>query len=182
MPYPCHPVVHCPCNHAYQPETVKIKEKSRDPSSYWVTVRRITPLHVAMAATEAYQTQKSRDSTMILSSPKCRNIQTKSPHEHAKDQSSPSVPSKKLVKKNNGIQPSSTSFATISVEQVSVLRNEVNQSIQRLIRALKRIPSNFHFLLQHLRLSNNRESIIYQCQTSMQPFSTRLLILVSINK
>ena len=132
IPSPCHPVIHCPFHHSCQPETIRIKEKPLDPSSYWVTVRRITPLHVAMAATEAYQTQKSRDSartsptppdpTMISSSQKFRNNETTHLHEkdHAisKDQSSPSVPTKKFVKKNNGIQASSTSFVTTSAEQV----------------------------------------------------------------
>lgn len=102
-------------------ETTKIKTKSQHPSSYHVTVRPVTPLHVAMATAEGYQMRRSRDSTRttpttISSHPKLRTSETTNRYE--KDQNSPSIPTKKMLPKNNGIQMSSTSFD----EQVKLSR------------------------------------------------------------
>lgn len=100
----------CPC------ETTKIKTKSFHPTSYHVTVRPVTPLHVAMAVAEGYQAKKSRDSIRTSGT---INIHQKDLviSEH---QSSPSIPTKKIFTKNNGIEASSTSFD----EQVELLPDE----------------------------------------------------------
>ncbi len=115
-------------------EKIKIKQKTLDPSSYRVTVRRITPLHIAMAAAEAYRTHKNRgsdrthpelfDPTSAPSHQKFRATPTTSIHTEdyldSDNENTPSVPSKKCVSINNGIQVSSTSFITSIDDQVRI--------------------------------------------------------------
>ena len=119
------PLIYNPSfNHPYhQPfccTQIKTKQKSLDPSSYRVTVRRITPSHVAAAAAEAYRTQKNKDSDRNHFETTQTNNIYENDHLHSNNQNIPSVPLKKIVSKNNGIQVSSTSFITTTDDQVMI--------------------------------------------------------------
>jgi hypothetical protein len=132
MPLTCNPSFNYPFHESSYFKKIKTKQKSLDPSSYRVTVRRITPLHVAVAAAEAYRAHRNKDSDrihlepfyQIITSPDQKFRTTQTTNLYGRDdfnsdiQNIPSVPSKKIVPKNDGIQVSSTSFMTTTDDQV----------------------------------------------------------------
>lgn len=99
-----------------------------------VTVRRTTTLHATNTANDGYQVERNKDSDEIYLQPfnriiafsdqKFRTTPTTYLYErdyfHSNNQYIPSVPSQKIVPKNNGLHVSSTSFITISDEQVII--------------------------------------------------------------
>ena len=121
VPLIYNPSFNHPYHHPFCCTQIKTKQKSLDPSSYRVTVRRITPSHVAAAAAEAYRTQKNKDPDRNhfdqFKTAQPSNIY-KNDHLHSNNQIIPLVPFKKIVSKNNGIQVSSTSFITTTDDQV----------------------------------------------------------------
>jgi hypothetical protein len=116
------------CNPPFHESSCSKTIKSLDPSSYRITVRRMTPSHVARTAAEAYRTRRNQDSDRIhlrqfnqiiaTNHQQTRRIQTN--QLNSDDQNIPSVPSKKIVSKNNGTQVSSTSFITTTDDQVII--------------------------------------------------------------
>jgi hypothetical protein len=94
----------------------------------------MTPSHVADTAAEAYRARRNQDSDRIhlrqfnqiiaTNQQQIRTIRTTNTYEkdqlNSDDQNIPSVPSKKIVSKNNGTQVSSTSFITITDDQVII--------------------------------------------------------------
>ncbi len=99
-----------------------------------LTLKRFTPVNVATAAAEAYRTHTNRGSDRIY--PELFDRTSASSHQifrtipttniygkdylNSNNQSIPSVPSKKCVNINNGIQASSTSFITTIDDQVRI--------------------------------------------------------------
>jgi len=134
MPSTCNPSFNYPFHEPSYFKKMEAKQKILDPSSYRVTVRRITPLHVAVTAAEAYRAHRNKDSDKIHLEPFNQIIM--SPHEQFRtrqptnlyerdylnfdNQNIPSVPSKKIISKNNGLQVSSTSFITTTDDQVII--------------------------------------------------------------
>ena len=119
-------------NKPFNCQTISSRQNPLDPSSYRVTVRQITPPHIATAAAEAYRARRNKIARGVL--PEEFKQPVISQHQHAKpthltklhkqdhvnsnDQYIPSVPSKKIVLKNDGTRASSTSFVTTFQDQV----------------------------------------------------------------
>jgi hypothetical protein len=128
MPLTCNPSFNYPFHEPSYFKKIKINQKSLDPSSYRVTVRRITPLHVAVAAAEAYRAHRHEDSNkihlepfnQIITSPPPTTNLYENDYLNSDSQIIPSVPFKKIIPKNNGIQVSSTSFITTTDDQVII--------------------------------------------------------------
>ncbi len=132
--FTCNPSFHYAFYEPSYFEKINTNHKIHDPSSNRVTVRRITPLHVDTNAAEIYRTQTRRGSDRIHSelfdptSASSHRIFQMNPtmdvykknYLNSNSHSIPSVPSKKCVNINNGIQVSSTSFITTIDDQVRV--------------------------------------------------------------
>ena len=132
IPSNCNPLF----NYPFHESSCSKNIRSIDPSSYRVTVRRITPSHVAAAAAEAYRAHRNDDSDQIhlrkfnqiitTNRQRIRTTQTTNlsdkDHRSSDDQNTPSVPSKKIVSKNDGTHVSSTSFITTTDDQVIILQ------------------------------------------------------------
>jgi hypothetical protein len=129
MPLTCNPSFNCPCQRPSCSAQIQTKQKTIDPSSYRVTVRRITPSHVAATATETYRAHRNKDSDTIHFEQFNQTVQTNDiygdDHFYSNRQNIPLVPSKKTVSKNNGIQVSSTSFITTTDDQVKYFIKEL---------------------------------------------------------
>jgi hypothetical protein len=121
-------------NYPFHESSCSKNIKSLDPSSYRVTVRRITPSHIATTAAEAYRAHRNKDSDRIhleqfnqiiktnrqqIRTAQTTNIYDKDYFSHD-NQNIPSVPFKKIVLKNDGTQVSSTSFITTIDDQVII--------------------------------------------------------------
>jgi hypothetical protein len=108
MPLTCNPLFNYPYHEPCYFRKIKTNQTILDCCSYRVTVRRTILLHVAGAAAEAYRTRR-----MSLHR-KFRRTQATNLYEsdylNSNNQNIQSVPSKKIVSKNNIFQVSSTSF------------------------------------------------------------------------
>jgi hypothetical protein len=132
MPLTCNPSFNHPFHETSHFEKIQTKRKPLDPSSYRVTVRRITPLHVA--APEAYRTDRNKDADRIhlqpfkyiITSPDQKFRTTPTTKIYGRDdpnsdnQNIPSIPSKKIVSKNKDLQVSSTSFITATDNHIII--------------------------------------------------------------
>ncbi|CAF1278894.1 unnamed protein product [Rotaria sordida] len=118
------PLIYNPSfNEASYLKKIKKKQTSLDHSSYRVTVRRITAPHIAAAAAEAYRMNKNKVSNTIYYGQFNQTVmnnheQYRMRKKYEKDslnsnnEKLPSVPFKKILTINNGIQVSSTSLIT----------------------------------------------------------------------
>ncbi len=124
--FTCNPSFHYAFYEPSYFEKINANHKIHDPSSNRVTVRRITPLHVDTNAAETYRTIHSElfdptnaSSHRIFQMNPTMDVYKKN-YLNSNSQNIPSVPSKKCVNINNGIQVSSTSFITTVDDQVRV--------------------------------------------------------------
>ncbi|CAF2350501.1 unnamed protein product [Rotaria sp. Silwood2] len=124
-----------PFNESSYFKKIKKKQTSLNRSSYRVTVRRITAPHIAAAAVETYRMHKNKVSntihyeqlnqTVINNHERCRTLEAtniyKENYYNSNNENIPSVPFKKILIINNGIQMSSTSLIITNNDQINLI-------------------------------------------------------------
>ncbi|CAF0725464.1 unnamed protein product [Adineta steineri] len=118
------------------------KQKCFDPSSYRVTVRRITSSHISSTTVESYSAHRNVNVDQIYLEP-FNHIVTSNDRQFSTTQNPniynendinfdnlniPSVPSKKIVPTNKGIQVSSTSFIITADDQKSFISDIISET------------------------------------------------------
>ncbi|CAF4693968.1 unnamed protein product [Rotaria sp. Silwood1] len=136
QPWSCMPLIYNSSfnKHSYFKKSKK-KQTMFNPSSYRVTVRRITAPHIAAVAAEAYRMHKNNVSntthyeqlnhTLMSNHEQCRPINPTKKYAqdyfNSNNENIPSVPFKKILNINNGIYGSSTSLIISNDDQVMTL-------------------------------------------------------------